>query len=307
MSYMQKIFEDFKQKAEPLLEKLSELRNSTVFPILFHSQSHIAPWGVTEIYDFLKKLKEPLNENVDIILFSSGGNADAAFHIGMMLHRFSKGILSFIVPRYAASAATLITFAGNRIVMGLPSELGPIDPQIEISRGRFVSAKSLRETFDLILEKIIENPNLQKPIVEALIESSPLTELVDYQRLLEHSEELAIDLLRLRMIKNESKAKEIAEKFVKGFKYHGRTITIDDALAIGLNIEELPTEEWDIIWEFHKLWETIAITLAEEGSGILSLEIGNGVAFIPNKKAEKMEINESSLEIILSKLTQKEE
>jgi len=37
-------------------------------------------------------------------------------------------------------------------------------------------------------------------LVEAFLEEPPLMEMVDYERLLEHTEELASVLLRLRMI-----------------------------------------------------------------------------------------------------------
>lgn len=273
-----------------------------MFPLLFHLQAGIAPWALSEVYDFLIKLGRHINGNVDVILFSTGGDADAAFHIGKMLHGMTKGTLSFIVPRCATSAATLLTLAGDKILMGPPSELGPIDPQIEISPNRFVSARSLRETFDLFLGKIIEHPDLPKPTVEALLERLPLTELVGYERLLEHTEELVIDLLKLRMVTEESKAKQISNKLVRGFKYHGRSITIDDALALGLNVEELPSEQWDLVWKFSKIWETIVLIRAEAGSDIISLGIGNGVAFIPSKKAEREEGKESPLDAILSKL-----
>lgn len=299
---MQSAFEHFKQEAEPLLGQLSELRGSTVFPILFHFQASIAPWIITEMYDFLVRIGGHTSKNVDVLLSSTGGDADAAFHIGKMLHRLTKGTLSFIVPRIAASAATLLTFAGNKILMSSPTGLGPIDPQIEVSLNRFVSARSLKDTFDLFLGKIIEHPDLPKPIVEALLERLPLTELVDYERLLEHVEELAVDLLKLRMVTDESKAEQIAKKFVRGFKYHGRNITIDDALAIGLSVEELPSVQWNLVWKFNKMWEAIALISAEEGSDILTLGIGDGVAFVPRKKAERAEREESPLDTMISKM-----
>lgn len=54
----------------------------TVFPLLFHPQVNIAPWIVSEVYDVLIKLEGRMNENVDVILFATGGDTDTAFHIG---------------------------------------------------------------------------------------------------------------------------------------------------------------------------------------------------------------------------------
>ncbi|MEM0049523.1 MAG: hypothetical protein QXW39_03190 [Candidatus Bathyarchaeia archaeon] len=294
------LFEEFKRKGEPLLKELSEIRKSVVFPLLFHSQASIAPWCISPIYDSISKVKSRLEkgENLDIILFSTGGDADTASHIAKMFHRVTKGILTFIVPRIATSAATLLTFAGNKILMSPPSELSPIDPQIEISPGRFVSARSLRETLDLFM-KLAEHPNISRSTIEAFLQTSPIAEVVDYERLLAHTEELAVELLKLRMVKDETKAKEIAKKFVKEFKYHGRAITIDDCIAFGLNVEEISEEEWKPLWEFSKLWETIIFLIrAKPGSELKALEIGNGIAFIPMERAEETEEERSLVDTL---------
>jgi hypothetical protein len=130
-------------------------------------------------------------------------------------------------------------------------------------------------------------PDIPKTTVEAFLEKLHLTEIVDYDLLLEHTLDLAATLLKLRMIKDERKAKEIAERFVRGFKYHGRIITIDDAIEIGLKIEEMPQDVWRLVWEFHKRWEKIATTFVREGSHIIDLDIGRGVAFIPVEEDEQ--------------------
>jgi hypothetical protein len=297
------LFEIFKQKGEPLLSKLSELRNTVQFPILFHLQTNIVPWCVSQVYDYVTELENEEKKDVDVIVFSLGGDADTAYHLGRILHKSVKGNLTFIVPRVAASAATLLTFSGNKILMIPPSALGPIDPQIEISPRRFVSAKSLRDTLELFIGKILEKPNPAKSTVEAFLERLPLTEVVDYERLLEHTEDLATELLTLRMIKDIEKAKEIAKKFVSGFKYHGRNVTMEECIELGLQVEELAEEERNLVWEFSKLWENIALITAEEGSDVKPFKIRKGVAFLPIKVAQTTKEKESVLETMVSKLS----
>lgn len=296
------LFKEFKQKAEPLLAKLSELRKSTIFPLLFHLQASIAPWCISKVYDAIRKLDEKELENVDVIIFSAGGDADTAYHIGRMLHRSVKGELTFIVPRLAASAATLLTFSGNKILMFSPSELGPIDPQIEVSPGRYVSARSLREAVELIVNRIVLAEKISKSTVEAFIERLPLLEVVDYQRLLNHTEMLAIDLLKLRMINDEQVAKNIATTFVKKFEYHGKSITIDECTKLGLKVDELSGEELAVTWEFSELWEELAMVRAKPGSRIVAMELGKGLAFIPSEVEEEREAEESSIDMIVDKL-----
>lgn len=299
---MLKTFEKFKQKAEPLLNELSTLRDSLVFPLLFHYQVSIAPWCVSKIYDRIAKLEGQTSKNIDIILFSTGGDADTASHIGRMLHRTAgEKDLIFIVPRVAASAATLLTFAGNKILMNSPSELGPIDPQIRISPHRYVSALSWKETIGKLIEEILRRPDIAKTTVEAILEYIPLFEAADYERLLKHTEKLAKDLLRLRMVEDKKKSEEIAKKFVRGFEYHGKAITVDECISIGLKVEEMKGKEWEIVWEFSKLWEEIFLLPGREGSDILDVSIGNGVAFLPAEEAEEMD-DENTIEKLLTGL-----
>ncbi len=298
------LFDEFKRKAEPLLEKLSQLRKSTIFPILFHLQASIAPWCVSKVYDAILQLNEKELENVDVIVFSLGGDADAAYHIGRMLHKHVKGNLTFIVSRIAASAATLLTFAGNKILMLPSSQLGPIDPQIEVAPGRYVSARSLREATELIITKIVNAKEIPKSTVEGFLEKLPLLEVVDYERLLNHTMELATNLLKLRMMKEDEKtASRIAEIFVKKFGYHERCITVDECREIGLKVEEPTEEELATIWEFTKLWEEFALLRARLGSKIYSLRIGKGIAFIPAEKEENSEPKETPIDVLIEKLT----
>lgn len=298
------LFEEFKQKATPLLEKISQLRKSTIFPLLFHIQASINPWCVSRVYDVLRRLDENELKNVDVILFSLGGDMDSAYHIGRMLHRHVKEKLSFIVPRVAASAATLLTFSGNRILMSSASQLGPIDPQVEVARERYVSARSLCDAVKVVLQGLFNSSDVSKSSVEAFLERFPLLEATDFDRLLKHAKKLAINLLKLRMVKNDTKAEKIAGVFVNGFDYHGRSITIDECIELGLEVEEMKDEVLLVVWEFSKLWEELAIIKAKAKSEIQALELGKGIAFIPIEiETEELGTEETLTEALIGKKT----
>ena len=80
-------------------------------------------------------------DDLHVIIESGGGDADAAYHIAKLLDAHFKGILKYIVPRFAKSAATLMVCGGNKIVMGETSELGPLDPQILQNDGSIFQQK----------------------------------------------------------------------------------------------------------------------------------------------------------------------
>ena len=65
----------------------------------------------------------------DLLINTSGGQTDATEAIVSLL-KASVGDLRTIVPHSAKSNGTMICLASNQIVMGAPSELGPIDPSL---------------------------------------------------------------------------------------------------------------------------------------------------------------------------------
>jgi ClpP class serine protease len=66
---------------------------------------------------------------VDLMLETIGGQTDATEKLCSLL-RANKRDLRVIVPRRAKSNGTVIALAGTEIVMGVESELGPIDPSM---------------------------------------------------------------------------------------------------------------------------------------------------------------------------------
>src|SRR6266545_6051460 len=68
-------------------------------------------------------------KQVDVLIESNGGSAEAAERIVRLLRsRFDS--IRYIIPGNAYSAATLVGFSGDSLVMSSISTLGPIDPQI---------------------------------------------------------------------------------------------------------------------------------------------------------------------------------
>jgi ClpP class serine protease len=76
----------------------------------------------------------PPGADLDLLLHTPGGDVDQAERIVLLCRkRVKDGAFRVIVPDSAKSAGTLIAIAADEIVMGEPSELGPIDPQVTIT------------------------------------------------------------------------------------------------------------------------------------------------------------------------------
>ena len=102
--------------------------------------------GFMEVSHGLSGNDSPL----DLVIHSPGGSIEAAEAIvGYLRDRFSD--IRIIVPNLAMSAATMIACAGNVVVMGSHSRLGPTDPQHLLSTPmgeRAVAAHDVLRQFD---------------------------------------------------------------------------------------------------------------------------------------------------------------
>lgn len=67
--------------------------------------------------------------NLDVFLVSNGGIAEATERIVKLLRNKFESV-RFIVPGNAYSAATMMCFSGDAIIMDVIGTLGPIDPQL---------------------------------------------------------------------------------------------------------------------------------------------------------------------------------
>ncbi|TDA32612.1 MAG: hypothetical protein DSO04_01920, partial [Hadesarchaea archaeon] len=211
---------------------------------------------------------------------------------GSMLQEVVEGKLTFIIPRFAKSASTLMACAADELVMTPASELGPVDLMIEKEGGELISILSLLESLRVVAK--MELGEAKKEVIQNLLQKLPPTELGDYNRLSEHMIDLAEKLLSRRMFKEDKNcAHQIAQKLCGGYKSHRACITLADARELGFKLSNLPPEVMDMVWNLNKLWETIVLKYDEELSSSdskpISLEVGRGIIFsvCPKKQGSK--------------------
>jgi len=151
-----------------------------------------------------------------VVLFSASGSGDQAYLAERYLQESVSGKLSFLVPRLAKSAATILACSGDEIVMTRIAELEPIDPLIYVdSVKRYVPAQSVIELF-----KTLPNMGLPDTLLRELLSKLLVIEIGDHQRFVEHNIELTAKLLAKRMFKGESnRAMDVARKLAS-FKQH---------------------------------------------------------------------------------------
>jgi len=223
---------------------------------LWSNRSSLGEEDIQPFGDLLARLSP--KQNVDLLLQSPGGDIDAAEKIVYMCREIA-GEFRVIVPEYAKSAATLIALASDEVIMGLASELGPIDAQLTgpgPSGAVFqTSAQSFIDEFDRIKEEVDKTGNLS-PAYFPLLEGLNLGFIRMCRNLMERSQRFAEKWLKKYMLKDDPVA---AEKLaadlcnVKEWLSHGVVIDADEAAKRGVNVKKLRQDDnlWEQIWYLH--------------------------------------------------------
>ncbi len=253
---------------DSLIKQLEKKRGTKVVLLTMDESRSIDSYFVSQVYNLMEQLSSEVSfDNLDVIIHSGGGSADAAYHLAKILRGYCKGKLTFIVPRYAKSAATLLCCSGDEIIMDLPSELGPVDPQVmDYVRGVRYSALSMAETMKFLdkIEKECSNNEECNKVIKEAVGNIPLMEIGDNLRALNHIADYLHELLVEGMFKEEyAKDKDSAEHIIKnivlnlvsGHYSHSKCIDNSKAKSMGLKIIQASKEEWGIIWKIFSMFE----------------------------------------------------
>lgn len=250
---------------------------------LYPSSGSIERGDSLVLHNELEKIdSEPKDTKINLIINSSGGNIYAAYKMVSCIRKNCKS-MRVVIPLYAKSAATLMALAGDEIIMGQQSELGPLDKPMEhpSEEGVRISAldgvKSLHFLSDFCKTFAIEHLGLEirnnvqlgrKESLELALEFAgeyvqPIISKFDpmlinmcYRSLQiaeEYGEELLTDYMFSEDPNAEEKSREIVEKLVWGYPEHGFAICISEAKRIGLKVKKAEKyPNWEKIWEFYK-------------------------------------------------------
>lgn len=204
--------------------------------------------GLQDVQGFMEAASNVDEKNLDLILHSPGGTAEAAESIVTYLRKRFQHIRVFI-PIAAMSAATMVALSADEIVMGQHSQLGPIDPQFIIPTPegpRSAPAKAILNQFELAKQECkadASNLTAWMPILRGYAPGL-LTQCVDARKL---AVTMVSTWLKTYMFANDSdaeqKATAIADWFADydSFHSHGRRVSPDEAVQKGLKI--MPLED----------------------------------------------------------------
>ncbi|HEC87227.1 MAG TPA: hypothetical protein ENI49_05105 [Thermoplasmatales archaeon] len=243
------------KKIDNTIKKIEEQRERRCFLL----SATITPSLVEKIFGELINNFQDIDGKLDVIVDSLGGDIDAAYNLACLFQKYGQKELTFIVPRWAKSAATLIVCAGEEILMTAVAELGPLDPQItQINpleeRFEQFSPLHIQTTLELIREEYEKgNKDLAEGLLKRL--QFPLT-LGSFIKAHEIAEQYLVRLLKERMRKTDklgASPEEIAKRLTREYADHGFCINIGEAKKIGLNVQEIEGELLDLVWSLYEL------------------------------------------------------
>lgn len=111
----------------PVLQKIQAKRSRSLFVIVANP---VDEWLPERVYQWRKQLRKiGASGPFDVLLHSPGGSLTDCYRTARLLASYADD-WDALVPRMAASGATLVCLGSNNIVMPDIAFLGPVDPQV---------------------------------------------------------------------------------------------------------------------------------------------------------------------------------
>lgn len=250
-----------------------------------------------DLQGFMEVVNGLPGTELDLILHSPGGSAEATEMLVTYLRsKFSD--IRIIVPHAAMSAATMLACAGNRILMGKHSFLGPIDPQIILQTelgARSVPAYAILEQFAAAQAEVRRDPAMLPSWLPILRQYGPAL-IVTCRLHQQLAESLVADWIAKYMFGGDAarapKAVQIAKELSNHaqFKSHSRFISKEQAKKLDLTIDDLEADQQlqdAVLSVFHAATHTFSATASAKiienhlGKAFIKAHAQPGIVLMP--------------------------
>jgi len=206
---------------------------------LFDSKRSISSRNANDLYEAAAKGSR--QKDILLVIQSSGGQIEPAYLASKTCKRLAKMRFVVVVPRKAKSAATLLALGADEIHLGLMSELGPIDPQIN-----GYPALGLTNALNKVAELATKFPGSANMWSEYLCAKLDLNDLGYFDRVTESAAQYAERLMETKALPGEKTAADTASHFVNHYKDHSFVIDCDEATRLlGSETIKIDTKEYD--------------------------------------------------------------
>ncbi|HUY45159.1 MAG TPA: hypothetical protein VMV92_05485 [Streptosporangiaceae bacterium] len=195
------------------------------------------------------------SEDLHLMLVSQGGDGEVAVRL-VRSAQARCARLTVIVPDYAKSAATLLALGAHEILMGPTSDLGPVDPQFQISDFDLVSAKDMIAAVERALDDVAERPETYT-LHAALLADVGALKVEQARSALARTDDLVREALSSNPDRNtedvDELVKRLHEPLIEAPKEHAAIFGAAYAKELGLPVTlcDPGSDQWKRIW---RLW-----------------------------------------------------
>ena len=153
-----------------------------------------------------------------------------------MRKKFDK--FQVAVPEISHSAATLLCFGADTILMSDLSSLSPVDAQISLKTqaGNIGAGVEDINGYYSLIKDMFKEESARIQAFNALLTRFPADILGQIERIQKQTKMVATNALQYHMTEQE-KIKEIVSKFQKEFFMHNYRIHFDEAKKLGLKVQ----------------------------------------------------------------------
>lgn len=212
----------------------------------------IGPHGITLFEEALWNANS--KRELHIMLWTMGGDAESALRMVRMAQERCSS-LAVIIPDRAKSAGTLFAMGADKLLLGPTSDLGPIDPQFQISEGKWTSAQSIIAAVNNAEAQVTEMPATY-PIHVALLSDVTSLMVQNAHNAIGRTGDQLKEALSCAK-RDEKSVEDLADRLrgplIEASLSHGTMISSKNAKDYGLPVEEADprSDQWRMIW---KLW-----------------------------------------------------
>ena len=196
-------------------------------------------------------------KDLHLMLVTPGGDGEAAVRIVRSAQARCKE-LTVLIPAEAKSAGTILALGAHHILMGPTSDLGPIDPQLNVGKEsqNWVSAKDVIAAVAAAETAVQAKPETY-PIHAALLSDVTALMVQTARSTLARSGDLMREALRSNPDRDDQTVKSLCnalqDPLIDNPKSHGAIFGESDALQYGLPVVHADPngKQWQDLW---RLW-----------------------------------------------------
>lgn len=282
--------DNFKERLK-LIKEIEKETNSNLINLVYNtSNTRFRTQLASDVLSCINMLIRSIpgdkkKEKISLMLHSSGGFLDVITSVVYIIRKKFKQF-DVIIPEVAHSAATILSFGADNILMSNYSSLSPFDPQLSLktqSGTIRTGAEDIKGYYSLMNE-LFKEDSARVQAFTILANRFPPELLGNLERVQKQVKIVAFNLLNYLNF-SKTKIEAILKNFQEEFFSHQYRIHFDEAKGIGLNVklmnENIESLCLNLLSFYKESWG---------GEGDLEIEIPDDQSF------SELTINRSYLE-----------